>query len=159
MNTKLLQKILSVKGQNICLTINRPLGLKKKAIAEGHSGTKHSVTKVRLGIAYDAMKDVKDKREDGTLPSEPQPLPWGKWLAYPFIIQHDNGELYLSCKKPSDPNFIPKTEFVLDGKVVSKSELAASGFCKSSELAPSVNRDTFTLKLSNVVQLGDLKLG
>jgi len=150
---------MNIHGQNINLTLERPLKLKKSAIEQGHVGHKVSVTKVRIGVAYDNMASVKEKRSEGALPAEPQPLPWGKWFSYPSIIQNDDGsKFYLSCKKPSDPNFTPSATYVLDGKTVSKDELKASGLCLSSEFADKGQLDTFTLQMDHIVKLGDLKV-
>jgi len=90
------------KGANLKVSWERKCKLRKK-----HSVTKEPViddiTKevnavCRIGIDYDNMKVVKEKRESGELPTENQGIWNGKgvWVDFPFIVRHTNtNKLYL----------------------------------------------------------------
>ena len=66
----------------------------KKAYKTDNSVYKISVGTVRLGVTYDNISNVQEKRENGILPEENQGLPWGTWAMFPYIIEH-KGNYYL----------------------------------------------------------------
>lgn len=49
--------------------------------------TKRTTCFVRAGIDYANLKSVKEGIENGER-GEVQPLPWGEWEEFPFIIRH-----------------------------------------------------------------------
>jgi hypothetical protein len=84
--TNKLDKFLSKRGQICSLSINRPLKLRKGI--EGSLLKKQKVINVRAGVSY---KNIKAIRESGI---EPKKLPYGKWVKYPHIIEHNGGLQY-----------------------------------------------------------------
>lgn len=82
------------KGANIILEWRRPAKTYKtvKDIVEKAT---HMVG--RIGIDYNNIATVQEKRENGDLPATPQPI-WkgkGEWVTFPYLIRHvDKGDLY-----------------------------------------------------------------
>lgn len=118
---------------------------------------------VRTGLTYSNQKAVSENRKNGFLPKDPQPLPWGKWAIYPYLIEH-KGKHYLRLypcffetlengEKVSRPKV--KTNWFLDGKKVGKNEICH--YLQASEKRES-NPLCFTVTLDNVLRLGNLKL-
>lgn len=117
MNTK-LEKFLSKKGQICSLSINRPLKLRK-----GVSGSlfkKQQVINVRAGVSY---KNIKAIREAGI---EPKKLPYGKWVKYPHIIEHNGG---LQFRFSTLTNTEKRVTYLYNGEEISEE--------KARELAPA----------------------
>jgi hypothetical protein len=83
-----LQKFLSLKGQYCKLT----LATQKKPAAAHKERKLEKITEgvFRVGINYSNMKTVIEKRGGST---EPEPLPWGEWYIFPYVIIH-KGEYY-----------------------------------------------------------------
>lgn len=126
-----IDTILNKKGQIVTVETLRPVKVKKGR----EPIQKHSIFQARLGIAYDNMKSVIQKRDDGILPEENQGLPWGKWKSFPYIIEH-NGSEYVRFSKVNSS--VPaKTVYTRNGKEIDFSEVskdALSSETKSSEL-------------------------
>lgn len=81
---------------------------------------KTSVAIVRLGVTYDNIGNVKEKRENGELPKENQGLPWGEWEYFPYLIKH-NGKNYLRMTL-TNGNPV-KSRYCLNGKMVTYDEI------------------------------------
>jgi hypothetical protein len=140
------------KGQNINAVWGKSLKTRK-----GVEDVVEKVTSivVRGGIEYDNMGVVKDGREDGSLPEENAGLPWGEWVEYPFHIAHKDQD-YCRFYSASGVDistggeFIPKTEYYMNGEVVDKSVIEplclASEFRKPSDDKPLC----YTIKAENV---------
>lgn len=108
--------------------------------------TKETRATVRAGINHDARAKVQDAREQGELPAVNSGLPWGQWLAFPYVITH-KGEFYLRLY-PVENRF-PRVIYRANGHVINKAD--AQMLCLASEFK---EHDTaigcFTLKLKSL---------
>ncbi len=142
------------KGANIVMVWNRPVKTRK--------GVSDTITKNvrmigRMGIEYDNINDVQEKRESGELPAENAGLPWGKWAIYPFLIEHTKKgettpEYYARMYFGTSDKVKPQTNFVMNGKVVTMEEIAP--LVLASEISEKTESDCFTVKVSNLIQVG-----
>ncbi len=142
----LLGRIFAKRGQFTgCLWV-RTLKTRKGVLAVV---TKETRATVRIGLDYDSRAKVIEARADGVLPESNAGLPWGQWLAFPYVIEH-KGKLYVRLY-PVEGRF-PKVIYRIDGKTASKSEVEP--LCLASEFG-EVRADIgcFTLGLSNLVRV------
>lgn len=144
------EKLKAKKGANLSVVFDRPLKTRK--------GVAEKVTKVtrivaRGGVDYDNIGIVKEKRENGELPSENAGLPWGEWVEFPIHIRHKEVD-YARFYPASGIGFKPEVTYFLDGVEVSKEQVQtlclASEFPKRDE-APLC----FTIKANNVAMIRD----
>lgn len=134
------------KGTFTAMTWERPVKMKKAYATE--NVVKRSQGVVRLGIEYDNMQAVQDKRNNGELPTENQGLKWGVWEEYPYIISHKDRK-YLRCAT-SQNNKI-KTAYFKDGKEISFDSIA--DMVLASEKKDTGDNDVFTIDIENIVQI------
>jgi hypothetical protein len=111
---------------------------------------KESTFQCRLGSQYENLSAVKEKRENGDLPAEPQPMSWGEWVegCYPHLKIH-KGNYYLRCSVVHN-NFIPKTIFYQNGKEISKEQAQAA--CLASEFYEKDN-ECFDIKIESLISV------
>ena len=143
MSNALLNKLLERKGQIATFTTERPLKVRKNEPAI----TKTSTFQARVGVDYDNIQAVQDKRASGELPEENAGLPWGTWAVFPYIIEH-KGESYFRCTRIRN-NFIPKTVYTRDGVVISKEEAKAAAL--ASEFKEDSDNEVFNIKVSSIL--------
>lgn len=141
----MLDKLFAKKGQIATLTTERDMKMRKGQPLV----TKRSTFQCRVGVNYDNIAVVKDKRANGTLPAESAGLPWGEWLAFPYTIAH-KGEVYFRCTMLHN-NFIPKTTFYLDGNEIDKADVKL--MCLASEFNEDRTNDVFNIKVSNIMEV------
>jgi hypothetical protein len=140
-----VQGMLAIKGQIVTLKTVRTVKTRK-----GQAEVlKESTFQCRLGVNYDNIASVQEKREDGTLPAENAGLPWGEWLVFPHIIAH-KGNHYYRCTKVNS-GFIPKTCYYQNGKEISKDE--AKVVCLASEFREDQDNEVFTIKIESIVEV------
>ena len=141
----MLDKLFAKKGQIATLTTERDMKMRKGQPLV----TKRSTFQCRIGVNYDNIAVVKDKRADGTLPAESAGLPWGEWLEFPYTIAH-KGEVYFRCTMLRN-NFIPKTTFYLDGYEIDKEDVKV--MCLASEFIEDRSNDVFNIKVSSIMEV------
>ncbi len=142
----LLGRILAKRGQFTgCLWV-RTLKTRKGVTV---TVTKETRATVRVGLDYDSRAKVQDARADGELPAVNAGLPWGQWLAFPYVIAH-KGNHYVRLY-PVEGRY-PKVIYRVNGQTVSKAE--AETLCLASEFG-EVRADIgcFTLGLHNLVRV------
>lgn len=148
MNTAtILANVLDKKGQFGRATWRKTLKTRKGN--EALHIEKVTDMSMRAGIDYDNMKAVKEKRESGELPAENAGLPFGSWVAFPYLIEH-NGTHYIRLY----PNTGGKVEtaYFLNGESTTLDEVKQ--FLLASELPKPGNRpDCITVKLENITEL------
>ena len=132
--------LLHVTGQIVAIKTQRECKIRKGA----KQVSKESVYTCRLGINYDNMKAVKAKRETGELPAQNAGLPWGKWAAFPYLIEHKD-QLYLRCAVKGEAKYT----YFLDDVVVSEEE--AKIHCLAFEFKPK--KDVFTIKVGTITEI------
>ena len=140
--SNIIDTAVTRKGQIATLDIERPVKMKK-----GYApAIKRSTVQVRLGVNYDNIAKVQDKRESGELPSENAGLPYGEWVIPNLLLAH-NGKRYLRCATiKSTMKVQPK--YYRNGIEVSpevlKPEALASEFVERDEL------DVFNINIDNI---------
>jgi len=141
----MLDKLFAKKGQIVTMTTERDMKMRKGQ----PTVTKRSTFQCRVGVNYDNIAVVKEKRADGTLPAESAGLPWGEWLEFPYTIAH-KGEVYFRCTMLRN-NFIPQTTFYLDGYEIDKDDVKA--MCLASEFKEDRSNDVFNIKVSSIMDV------
>lgn len=136
--------LLALKGQIVTLTTTRSCKVRKGEAPI----VKTSTFQCRIGINYDNMKSVQEKRADGTLPEVNAGLPWGQWVIFPYVITH-NGEFYLRCTVLNGGNKTDTT-FTRNGFIIDREEAKLA--CLASEFRDSDN-DCFTVKVSGIIKV------
>lgn len=138
------------KGANLSVVFDRQLKT-RKGIAE--KVTKVTRIVARGGVDYDNLSVVKEKRENGELPSENAGLPWGEWVEFPLHIRHKDVD-YARFYPASGIGFKPQVTYYLDGVEVSKEQVQT--LCLASEF-PKRDEEPlcFTIKAHNVAMIRD----
>jgi len=144
----LLQTFLAKKGQFGRATWQRDVKLLKNATCKV---VKQTTMTIQAGVDYNNLKKVQMKREMDELPSTPQPLPWGEWALFPYLITH-KGETYLRLYPT--PNSSIKTIYFKDGEPCEYSDVVhmflASEKHKGND---SGMPDCITVNLTNMIHL------
>ena len=96
MNIENVKKAIETrrKGEFIKVIWGRQCKTKKAYANE--TIMKHCAVTARIGVTYDNIGNVKQKRENGELPENNQGLPWGTWVDgyFPYLIEH-KGKYYV----------------------------------------------------------------
>ena len=138
----MLDLLLSRKGQIVTLVTERDCRVRK-----GRDPiSKRSEFQARVGVVYDNIQAVKDKRASGELPEENAGLPWGEWVLFPYVIHH-KGEYYVRCTTlPSGHRKSPV--YTQNGQVITQAQAQAD--CLASEFAKGTAGDVFNVKVSSL---------
>lgn len=137
-----LDTLTSRKGQIVTINTTRRMKVRK-----GQDPiNKSSEFQCRVGVTYDNIQAVKDKRADGTLPKENQGLPWGEWVDFPYFIAH-KGEYYVRCTVLRNA-FRKAPSFTRGGIEISKEEAQIA--CLASEFSGGDDNDVFNIKVSSI---------
>ncbi len=141
------------KGQHIQACWRRQAKTRK-----GVSGIeKQTCAYVRSGIDYANLGVVKQGIASGER-GDVQPLPWGNWLEFPFLIEH-KGEHYVRLYPASFQNLKPSVQWFRDGNPVEladiKESLLASEYTTYSDNEPVC----FTIRANDVVFIGSERDG
>ena len=145
MNYAKVKRILSTK-KNATIIYQR--AAKTRKAFSDNIITKQSEGLVRFGVEYDNIKNVKEKRINGELPSTNNGLLWGTWKKYPYIIKHKNN-IYLRCTVIPNQHF--KTAYKLNGVTIEKEVLEP--MLLKSELNSTENLDVFTVDIKNIIAI------
>lgn len=146
-----LNFLMTRKGQYMACRWTRTLKTLKHI---NDTVVKKTAAVCRAGISYDNIADVVEKRIQGELPAEPQPLAWGEWLAYPYIIRHQpkgapTPELYVRLYPSKNPQHgMVKVQYYLNGVETTREKVEP--ICLASEFRETSELDCFTLKLQHV---------
>jgi hypothetical protein len=137
--------LMKFKGQIVTLKTRRPMKMRKGR----ETIEKESVFQCRLGVTYDNIQNVQDKRALGELPITNAGLPWGEWVFHPYIIEYKD-QYYFRCTVLNNPNSVHKTRYIRDGIDITKEEAMID--CLGSEFSTSDN-DVFNIKVDNIVEV------
>ena len=134
------------KGANIIIGWTRN--------AKTRKGTEDVITKStrmvgRIGIEYDNISTVQDKRENGELPTENQGLAWGTFEIYPYLIAHKNKK-YVRLYKGTSDKVRPQVVWHRNGIEVRKEEIAP---CLLKSELTSSKGDCFVVNVNDVTKL------
>lgn len=145
-----LNAVQSKKGQFIELSFKsegKPSKDHKGRVLE-----KRTVGIYRTGVNYANLSSVKEAIANGER-GEVQPLPWGKWAVFPFIIDKE-GEEYLRIT--TSPAHRPKVNYFVDGIEVSKEHYLS--MLPPSARVPSEPSEVFTIKAKNLIGVAGLDI-
>jgi hypothetical protein len=145
-----VQDLMNLKGQIATLRTVRTM----KVLKGQTEVLKESTFQCRIGVKYDNIAAVKEKRADGTLPEENAGLPWGSWLVFPYVIAH-KGNHYFRCTTIQS-TFIPRVCFYQGGKEITKAQAQVA--CAASEFYEKDN-DVFTIKVESIVEINGKVVG
>lgn len=135
--------LLTKKGQFVSFNTVRDMKVRKGV----DPIRKESEFVARIGVAYDNIKNVQEKREDGRLPEENQGLPWGTWAHFPYVIEHKS-EYYVRCSVAKGT--VGKAHFFQNGVEISREEAKAA--CLASEFKEKTgDEDIFNIKASSII--------
>jgi hypothetical protein len=134
--------LMGRKGQIVTLVTERPLKVRKNQ----EQITKRSTFQCRVGVVYDNIQAVKDKRADGTLPAENAGLPWGEWVEFPYVIAH-KGEYYLRCTMLRNAHRVAPT-YTRGGVEITREEAQIAAL--ASEFREGDDNDVFNVKVSSI---------
>ena len=140
-----IRRFMECKGQFLTVeytsTSTRP-----RAEFKGVALAKRVRMVVRAGIDFANLKSVKDGIESGER-GEVQPLAWGEWFLFPYVITHKGGYYFrLYPVAGSKPTVI----YTVDGEEVSRE--AWMGYLTPSERAKMESGDRpecITVKAEN----------
>ena len=111
---------------------------------------KQMVFSGRLGVTYDNIANVQDKRATGELPQQNYGLTWGEWEQFPYFIKNGN-KTYLRISPTKNTKF--DTKYYKNGVEVSKSDIESlvtkSNF--SSNNTESI--DALTIDINNIISI------
>ena len=110
--TEIISQIESRRGRHVKVTWQRPAKLLKAA--ESIVVSKRTSAWVRSGIDYANLSVVREGIANGQR-DEVQPLPWGEWIQFPFIIGHKGTE-YVRLYPASFDNLRPEVEWSINGR-------------------------------------------
>lgn len=141
-----IDSLLNKKGQYVTFKTERPMKVRKGQ----ESITKVSEFVARIGVVYDNMKSVIQKREDGSLPEENQGLPWGKWVKFPYLIEHKD-TMYIRCSATKNSMQSGKVVYYRNGEEINVDEVKKS--CLASEFSKSEPSDIFNVKVDSILEV------
>lgn len=142
-NTKdMLEKLMSKKGQIATLCTVRPMKVRKNC----EPIEKHSQFQCRIGVNYDNIATVQEKRENGELPAKNAGLPWGQWHVFPYVIEH-KGEYYFRCTTLPNANRWP-AKYFRNGVEITAEEAKVD--CLASEFKEGSRSEVFNIKVSSI---------
>ena len=145
---EILARILNCKGQYISLITKSEV-----QPAAAHKGVyleKITSNKYRAGIQFKNLKSVKDAIEAGER-EEIQPLRWGKWKKYPYIVEHKDKE-YIRLYPSTNSDSGIEVKYKVNGKEVPRSEFNA--YLKPSDLnKQGVMPECYMVALDNILEI------
>jgi hypothetical protein len=109
--SEIIQQIENRRGQHVKVTWQR---VAKTLKAASLVVSKRTSAWVRSGIDFSNLRVVKEGIENGER-GEVQPLPWGEWIDFPFIIGHKGME-YVRLYPASFDNLVPEVEWSINDR-------------------------------------------
>ena len=151
MTTKqILEKIQDKKGASLNVRITSEVPTLKAY--NGHLIQKISELTIVSGISFENRTDIKTAIEQGER-GEVQPLKWGAWTKFPFVIGHKGADyirLYLPSKAQQEIGFKRETsvKFLLNGREITRDE--AITYCGSKAETRENEQGVMTVKAENL---------
>jgi hypothetical protein len=144
---EIVNRLTGHNGQNIQVCWQRQCKVRAGSVPV----TKLTIAYVRAGIDYANLSAVQSGIANGER-GEVEPLPWGVWQQFPYVIEHKGTE-YVRLYPSSFGNLKSSVAYYIDGKPVDfadvKPFLLASEYPKSSEDKPLC----FTVKAESIVSI------
>jgi hypothetical protein len=152
------EKILNCKGNFVKVSWKSnptPAASFKK---EGIILEKQTVGVCRAGINFENLSAVKVGIEEGVR-GEVEPLPWGEWKSFPYIIEN-KGEEYIRLYPSEGINHYPTSKFYVNGEQVDKNIFAT--YLTPSEAKKLIDPTgdskpiCFTIKSKNILAIPEI---
>jgi hypothetical protein len=142
---------LAKKGCDIDVCWRRPAETYKKVTDKIE---KMVCTRARVGVDYDNISDVQEKRANGELPAENAGIGhWAKWNWFPFIIEHKTtGQLYLRLSTSKLKNVKYDVFWFRNGVEVSAESVQTDLTAKEKKSGSNVE-DCFNVKIESMVSV------
>lgn len=147
---QIVDSLINRKGRNVRVTWRRPLKTYKGVdiLLE-----KETTVFVRAGIDYANLSNVKNEIAIGQR-GEVEPLPWGTWETFPFIIEH-KGAKYVRLYPASFENLRkPSVRYYAGGALTNDIENIRE-LCLASEFNERERGNCFTVKEQDVIKIED----
>ena len=126
------------------------------AAHKGRTLTKRTTMIVRTGVAFENLTSVKLAIAAGER-GDVQPLAWGEWEIYPYLITHRGAE-YIRVTIDGIPNHA-SSFYEVDGQPVSRGEfLALLTPAKRAEAESGQRPEVLTIKAENIVSLAGIEV-
>ena len=145
MNYNEIKKIIQGKQKGTFTNVEWTKELPLKKRYAGNVVKRGSQAVVRLGVKYDNMKSVQEKRATGELPPVNAGLPWGEWDDEYSITHKGKRYLRVSLAKNTDI----KEVYSLNGKIVDKKEI--EDMCLKS--AFTTKKDVLNIDVDNIINI------
>jgi hypothetical protein len=125
------------------------------AAHKGRSLHKRTTMVVRTGVGFENLASVQLAIASGQR-GEVQPLKWGEWAAYPWVITHKGAE-YLRLTIDGIPNRA-ESVYEVDGVKVNRAEfLALLTPAKQREAESGDRPEVLTVKMENIHALAGVE--
>jgi len=142
-----MTQFLATKGQFIKVSFQTE---KKPAAAhKGISLKKITEGVFRAGINFANLMSVKEGIENGER-GEVQPLPWGRWTNFPYLIEH-KGQTYVRLYPAVNGKV--NVQYFVDGVATDKTTF--NSYLTPSEANRNDPVECFTVKADNIIYLGN----
>lgn len=138
----IVNQLKNVKGQHVKASWERQVKTPKECPSVI---LKRTTAYVRAGIDYANLKSVKDGIASGER-GEVEPLPWGTWTEFPFIIAH-NGVEYVRLYPAAFDNLKAEVSYTIDGAQATTEQVYAIA-SKGEVSVKDVSLETFAANLS-----------
>ena len=115
---------------------------------------KRTVAIVRSGVGYKNLKVIRDAIEAGER-GPVQPLPYGKWVRYPYILVHE-GVKYIRMTRSTEHVKFRVTKYYVDGKEVRLRTFVR--YLTPSSAAQHLSSEfpiVFNVKMKNIIDIID----
>jgi len=144
----LVETLLSLKGQIVTITTARDVKYRKDSPAP--QTIKVSTFQCRVGVNYDNLKVVQEKRENGDLPAENAGLNGMEWVQFPHLLRGiKSGKYQIRCTAfNGNPS---KVAFVRNGAEISR-EVALVGTL-ASEQPKDAPSDVFNITVDSITHI------
>lgn len=129
-----LRAFLACQGQFASLDYMRPMKLRAAHKGAGELSKVVYGRAVQVGADYNKRARTIEAREAGAAPSEPQGLPWGRWVDFPYLIEH-KGAYYLRFYDAGRDKRQAAVGYYFDGAEISEGR--ARELAPVSEFKPS----------------------
>lgn len=139
-----IEKFMECKGSFLAVEFTTEKS--PRAEFKGTRLTKRVRMVARAGIDYGNLSTVKAGIANGER-GEVQPLPWGEWFAFPYVITHKGGYYFRLYPVAGS---VPSVTYAVDGVAVDRDTWA--GYLTPSERAKMESGDRpdcFTVKAEN----------
>lgn len=155
---QVLEALMDAPGSMRAVVIESPVPTLESV--QGITVSKRSRLFVTAGTEYRNRKEIREAIEAGTRGAV-QPLPWGVWVNYPYVIGHTPKGTgvyteYVRAFPPTEDqmqhfNLRPSVQFFANGAEITREQ--AIEFCGSKAKADKEHKSALALSVPNVITI------